>query len=71
MYVCICNGYRDADIRRVAQTGIRCARTAYLLLGDGPRCGRCLDVAQDLIDRVHEDPRSTRPAALRMAHRAS
>ena len=67
MYVCICNGYRDTEIRRVARTGIRCARTAYLLLGHGPRCGRCLAVAQDLIDRVHEAPRSTPSAAMRMA----
>jgi bacterioferritin-associated ferredoxin len=71
MYVCICNGYRDAEIRRVARTGIRCARTAYSLLGHGPRCGRCLAVAQDLIDRVHEDCRSTRSAPVRMARQAS
>ena len=53
MYVCICNGYRDTEICEVAQSGVRCARTAYLTLGSGPRCGRCLTVAQDLIDRIH------------------
>lgn len=53
MYVCMCNGYRDAEIRELARSGIRCARTAYRTLGGEPRCGKCLTVAQDLIDRVH------------------
>jgi bacterioferritin-associated ferredoxin len=70
MYVCICNGYRDAEICRVARSGIRCARTAYSSLGNGPRCGRCLAVAQDLIDQVHEGSRSTSPAPVRMVRRA-
>ena len=55
MYVCVCNAYRDAEIRAVAQAGIRCARKAYQELGNGPRCGRCLSFAQSLIDRIHED----------------
>ena len=55
MYVCICNGYRDAEISKVAQqSGVRCARRAYFALGNGPRCGQCLTVAQDLIDRIHD-----------------
>ena len=54
MYVCICNRYRDAEISQVARSGVRCARAAYSSLGNGPRCGRCLTVAQDLIDQIHE-----------------
>lgn len=57
MYVCLCNGYRDAEISEVAEGGVRCARRAYHALGSGPRCGRCLTVAQALIDRIHEDRR--------------
>ena len=57
MYVCICNGYRDAEICEVAESGIRCARRAYRQLGGGPRCGRCLCVAQALIDEVHGSER--------------
>ena len=55
MYVCVCNAYRDAEIRAVAQAGVRCARKAYQELGNGPRCGRCLSFAQGLIDTIHED----------------
>ena len=50
MYVCICNGYREAEIREVAGEGITRAQDAYMALGNGPCCGRCLDVAQAVID---------------------
>jgi bacterioferritin-associated ferredoxin len=53
MYVCICNGYRDAEIRDVARSGVQCARAAYETLGAGPRCGQCLEFAQTLIDEQH------------------
>ncbi|MCY4231971.1 MAG: (2Fe-2S)-binding protein [Alphaproteobacteria bacterium] len=56
MYVCICNAYRDAEIREAARTGVRSAHKAYAALGGGPRCGRCLPDAQDLIDREHGAP---------------
>ncbi len=55
MYVCVCNAYRDTEIRAVAQAGVRCARKAYQELGNGPQCGRCLSFAQGLIDGIHED----------------
>jgi bacterioferritin-associated ferredoxin len=54
MYVCICNRYRDAEICQVARSGVRCAHAAYSSLGNGPRCGRCLAVAQNLIDQIHQ-----------------
>jgi bacterioferritin-associated ferredoxin len=53
MYVCLCNGYRDTEIREVAESGVRCAREVYLTLGNGPCCGTCLDCAQDIVDDVH------------------
>ena len=56
MYVCICNAYRDAEIREAARAGVRCAHKAYAALGGEPRCGRCLPTAQELIDREHDAP---------------
>ncbi|HEY9548248.1 MAG TPA: (2Fe-2S)-binding protein [Kiloniellaceae bacterium] len=53
MYVCLCNGYRDTEIREIAESGVRCAREVYLTLGNGPCCGTCLDCAQDIVDSVH------------------
>jgi bacterioferritin-associated ferredoxin len=53
MYVCICNGHRDRDIRQAAMTGLRCPRAVYSHLGKPARCGRCLDLAARLIEEVH------------------
>jgi|GEM_PF-1303533 len=53
MYVCLCNGYREDEIREVAEGGVRCAQEAYLTLGNGPCCGTCLDFAQQIVDGVH------------------
>ena len=52
MYVCICNRYRDSDLRDLAEEGAKSAEEAYSALGDGPRCGRCLQFAQTLMDEV-------------------
>ena len=64
MYVCICNGYRDAEIRDLAESGIRSAKMAYRALGNGPRCGQCLRFAQDLINGVHGDGEADAPTAV-------
>jgi bacterioferritin-associated ferredoxin len=61
MYVCICNGHRERDIREAAKTGLRCVRSVYRHLGKPPQCGRCLTFAAKVIDEVHETVRSPRP----------
>ena len=33
MYVCLCNGYRESDLRDVARDGIAAAGDAYAALG--------------------------------------
>ena len=53
MYVCLCNGYRESEIREVAESGVRCAQEVYLTLGNGPCCGTCLECAQEIVDGVH------------------
>ena len=50
MYVCICHGYRDSEIRAVARSGIKTAHEAYERLGEVPECGTCLELAQQIID---------------------
>ncbi len=53
MYVCICNGVTDHEIREVAAAG--CASLAELTMrtGCGSTCGSCLDEAQRILDEVH------------------
>ena len=52
MYVCLCHGYRDSQLRELARKGVSTALEAYKILGDGPSCGRCLECAQDIIDKT-------------------
>lgn len=54
MYVCICNGHAERDIREAAASGLRCPREIYAFLGKPPRCGRCLNLAAEVIESVHE-----------------
>ncbi len=52
MYVCICNRYRECEIRSLAAGGAKSPEEAYSALGGGPRCGRCLAFARQLMDEV-------------------
>lgn len=61
MYVCICNGYRDSELRELARDGIACAVQAYMHLGQGPNCGQCLPVAQQVMDEVRGSDRTPAP----------
>ena len=49
VYVCICNGVTDHQIREAAANG--CATVAELTMrtGCGSTCGSCLDMAADLL----------------------
>jgi len=42
-------------LRAAANRGVQCARQAYALLGREPRCGKCLDLAQQIIDDACAD----------------
>lgn len=70
MYVCLCNGYRDAEIREVAESGLRCVEEVYLSLGNGPCCGNCLDFAQEIVDAVHNQETSPAKAPAQRAEAA-
>lgn len=56
MFVCICNSYKDADIRAAARAGMRCPREIYETLGGAPRCGRCLEHAEAVIAEEQASP---------------
>ena len=59
MYVCICNGYRESELREVASSGLECAVEVYNALGNGPCCGQCLDCAQEIINQARAGSAAT------------
>ena len=51
MYVCLCNGYTDRDIRAaVREGGVSSAEDAYMSLGNGFCCGACRDCATSVVE---------------------
>lgn len=62
MYICICNGHKERDIREAAAAGLRCPREVYAQLGKPPRCGRCLELAAQVIEEVHATNAANEPS---------
>jgi len=50
MYVCICNGVTDHDIRSAAESGCRTLPELTMRTGAGSNCGSCLDMALELLE---------------------
>ena len=53
MYVCVCNGLRENEVRRAAGEGARTVDEAYRALGAEPNCGTCQNFAAAIIEEVH------------------
>jgi len=51
MYVCLCKGLREADVRQVALAGMVTAETVVAAFGldDEDCCGRCARNVYDLV----------------------
>jgi bacterioferritin-associated ferredoxin len=50
MYVCICHGVTDHQIRRAADEGVRDVHELTMRTGAGSNCGSCLEQAQQILD---------------------
>ena len=53
MYVCVCNGITDRQIREVAAAGCRSVAELTMRTGAGAGCGSCLELAAQLLDEAH------------------
>src|SRR3546814_15484723 len=60
MYVCICNGVTDSDIRQAANAG--CGGLAELTMrtGCGACCGSSVDTAADMLEQARGEPKPAR-----------
>jgi bacterioferritin-associated ferredoxin len=52
MYVCICNGVTDHDIRDAADAGCRSLAELTMRTGAGATCGSCLETAAELLEQA-------------------
>jgi len=53
MYVCLCNGVTEREIRQVAEAGCRTMSELTMRTGCGASCGSCIEMATQLLDEVH------------------
>jgi bacterioferritin-associated ferredoxin len=53
MYVCVCHGVTDSQIRRAAEEGVREVHELTMRTGAGASCGSCLGLAAQLLDEHH------------------
>ena len=52
MYVCVCKGITESDVRRLGRAGITCPKTLASTLGIDDEencCGRCLTDIGDFV----------------------
>lgn len=49
MYVCVCNGVTEADIRAAAVAGCASVSELTMRTGCGANCGSCVEMARDLL----------------------
>ncbi|MCY7355244.1 MAG: (2Fe-2S)-binding protein [Lysobacter sp.] len=54
MYVCICNGVTEKDIRQAAVAGCRSLPELTMRTGCGATCGACLDTASEVLREAQQ-----------------
>ena len=64
MYVCICQGITESQIREAIHGGMDTLDALAIELGIGAQCGTCVFATQCLLEEVHEElgERHGRPA---------
>jgi len=53
VYVCLCNGVTEREIRQVAEAGCHTISELTMRTGCGASCGSCVEMATQLLDEVH------------------
>ena len=67
MYVCICNGVTDRQVREAAEAGCGSVSELTMRTGLGSTCGSCLPLAEAIMAEV----RATRALPLPVLSRAA
>jgi len=57
MYICICNGITEHDIRACADEGACTMRDLEGCLGVGSYCGKCKPAARQILSETRAEPR--------------
>lgn len=67
MYVCICNGITDRQVREAAEAGCASVSEMTMRTGAGACCGSCVSLVADLIGEVRAGRELDLPVLARAA----
>jgi len=65
MYVCICHGVTEKDIKKAAKAGAQSLEDIKQSTGCATGCGTCADVALEVLQNVHT---ASTPDFLKILH---
>ena len=54
MYVCVCNGVTELDIRQAVAGGCTSMAELTMRTGCGACCGTCVETACSMLDELHQ-----------------
>jgi bacterioferritin-associated ferredoxin len=50
MYVCLCHGFTDRQVRAAVTEGAGSPQAVFRHLDSKPRCGKCVSMVRELVD---------------------
>ncbi|MZR30227.1 (2Fe-2S)-binding protein [Sneathiella litorea] len=59
MYICLCNGLTDRDIKSAVASGAERIANVYESLGAAPQCAKCTVNIRDIIRETISDGETT------------
>jgi bacterioferritin-associated ferredoxin len=70
VYVCICNGITDHQIREAAAAGCSTVAELTMRTGAGANCGSCLDMAMGILQSAQPAARESLFPIIALSHAA-
>jgi bacterioferritin-associated ferredoxin len=67
MYVCICNGVTEQQVRAAAEAGCSSMSELTMRTGAGANCGSCVGLAGELLQEMRERRELTLPVLAQAA----
>ncbi len=58
MFVCVCKGIKESDVRELGQAGVTCPKALACSLGiddEDNCCGRCLNNIDDFVNMAADE----------------
>lgn len=62
MFVCLCNGFTERQVRQCLNEGVKSVSGVYRCLGQ-PQCGKCICHVRDMVGHARDQAKAAQSAA--------